>query len=179
VPPLPPPTSVSRNRRPGQGSRASQNQCSSCLSHVMDLMERCTVISNRAELETFASQILVNLIHAFSKRHELQKSRADDGDFCNMFCTTSPRLSSIEAVVVQPIDDYMQKFPMTGTPFHSAARAGTGDYGCGTVLDLSCGRARLPQRVSCKIPIRIRIIGRLHRSPQVDPQHTADREERC
>jgi hypothetical protein len=56
----------------------------------------------------------VNLIHAFSKRYELQKSRADDGDFCDMFCTNSPRLSSIEAVVVvQPIDNYMQKFLIT------------------------------------------------------------------
>ncbi len=55
----------------------------------------------------------MNLIHAFSKRYELQESRADDGDFCDMFCTTSPRLLSIEAVVVQPIDDDMQKFLMT------------------------------------------------------------------
>src|SRR6185437_3033256 len=44
----------------------------------------------------------------------LQKSRADDGDFCDMFCTTSPRLSSIESVVFQPIDNYTQKFLMTG-----------------------------------------------------------------
>jgi hypothetical protein len=46
----------------------------------------------------------MNLIHTSSKkRYELQKSRADDGDFCDMFCTTSPRLSSIESVVFQPL----------------------------------------------------------------------------
>jgi|HubBroStandDraft_2_1064218.scaffolds.fasta_scaffold1558303_1 hypothetical protein len=67
----------------------------------------------------------MNLIHAFSKRYELQKSRANDGDFCDTFCMTSPRLSSIESVVFQPIDNYTQKFLMTvhrSIPTHGPER---------------------------------------------------------
>ena len=85
------------------------------------LNERCPVISDRAELETFVSQILMNLIHGFSKqRYELQKSRADDGDFRDLFCTTSRRLSSIESVVFQPIDNYTQSIRTRSTQSHGA-----------------------------------------------------------
>jgi hypothetical protein len=70
----------------GQGDRArphSQHEVAGpCVR-----MERCTVISDRAELETFASRFSASWVCAFSMGYRSQKSCADDADFCEMFRT--------------------------------------------------------------------------------------------
>ena len=45
------------------------------------------VISDCAELETFASQFSSNSVYAFSMGYRSQKSRAEGADFCDMFRT--------------------------------------------------------------------------------------------
>ena len=50
-------------------------------------LERCYVISDCAELETFASQFSGNSVCAFSMGYRSQKSRAEGADFCDMFRT--------------------------------------------------------------------------------------------
>lgn len=61
-------------------------------------MERCTVIGERAELETFARPNLANPDHAFSTSCAAQKSCAKEADFCDIF----GHAARLPAVTVRP-----------------------------------------------------------------------------
>src|SRR5450755_4927051 len=85
-------------------------------------MERCTVISDRAELETFASPISANSVCAFSMGYRSQKSRAEDADFCDMFRTLQRPRPEIRSIIWQTFDIANQNLFLQYTvPFRRTA----------------------------------------------------------
>ena len=89
-------------------------------------MERCTVISDRAELETFARQIPTNPTFVFSMGCISQKSCAEVSDFCDMFCRVLRRLPDIasdEFYRIEPMD--RNSLCQYTVPFRRMARKGT------------------------------------------------------